>query len=664
MLRGLLGVATLLAACVLIAFPAQRANGAPGAATLSLVSQSEWVVPATPGQSATFDLTLRASGALRSTTLSLSVYPHLSSRSQLAQVAKYGPSGLPLSHVSSVPFASLTSQKNPDVATWPLSVMSSGGPRSGPSISLTCTSQTCGGVYPVEVELTHLSSGETSILTKLTTFLTYASQPSSRPLRVALVMAMTAASGSPAHASSTRLEAYRAVLNNLHLHTDIASTLVVGGGLVDASKSSGAIGQSLLDAFRNLTSIAPSSEVLADSYVPVDPGSLVTGFGESALRRQFASSSTTLTDAHITAKVNAYVTETAISSQGAIDVAQSGRDVLIVPRSDLSSSQYANTTTSGPFTIALSKSVGSTRSIVTLASDEIAKNDFDVSKGGAWSAMRLLADLALTYFERPNTSSTRGIVIEPPATWMPTRSFDQSLFDGLATSPLLSSVTVDQYLSEVSPAGSRRIIGAGAVPPSHSIAAQVASQSARVDAFASALRPGVTAIIALRSDIMGSQDVRLNASGVHQSLLASEHALDEELMKVRFAEHSITLTARTGYIPISIDSTAPYQIDATLRVSGDRFVFRGRHVFALHLDHTSTTVRVDVVARSSGELPLSVTLVTPSGTLVIASSQVSVRSTATSSVGVILTVAALAILLAWWAKTAATRRRRRREDAP
>ena len=65
---------------------------------------------------------------------------------------------------------------------------------------------------------------------------------------------------------------------------------------------------------------------------------------------------------------------------------------------------------------------------------------------------------------------------------------------------------------------------------------------------------------------------------------------------------------------------------------------------------------MEVQARTSGDLPLEVTLTAPKTDvgavpLVIAHGQLTVRSTATSVVGVILTLLAIAVLLAWWVRT-------------
>jgi hypothetical protein len=54
-----------------------------------------------------------------------------------------------------------------------------------------------------------------------------------------------------------------------------------------------------------------------------------------------------------------------------------------------------------------------------------------------------------------------------------------------------------------------------------------------------------------------------------------------------------------------------------------------------------------VQSRTSGSFPLRVTVRTPSGA-VLSQSRISVRSTATSGVGVVLSVGAGAFLFLWW----------------
>jgi len=71
-------------------------------------------------------------------------------------------------------------------------------------------------------------------------------------------------------------------------------------------------------------------------------------------------------------------------------------------------------------------------------------------------------------------------------------------------------------------------------------------------------------------------------------------------------------------------------------------------------------VQVVVRARTTGDLPLTFTLTSAGGELVIAHGRLTVRSTATSIVGIVLTAVAAVVLLGWWARTWSRGRRRRR----
>ena len=80
----------------------------------------------------------------------------------------------------------------------------------------------------------------------------------------------------------------------------------------------------------------------------------------------------------------------------------------------------------------------------------------------------------------------------------------------------------------------------------------------------------------------------------------------------------------------------------------------------MSIDHQTNSTRIDVLARTSGDLPLELTLRTPNGVLVIARGRLTVRSTATSVVGIALTALAVLVLAAWWARTWRRARRERR----
>jgi hypothetical protein len=119
-------------------------------------------------------------------------------------------------------------------------------------------------------------------------------------------------------------------------------------------------------------------------------------------------------------------------------------------------------------------------------------------------------------------------------------------------------------------------------------------------------------------------------------------------------------------------STAPYPVTASLTLTSDKLLFpNGTTQWSQTTTllpavsgaaHTNV-VPVPVRARAPGVFTVDIVMHSPAGRLELASGQVSVRSTATSVVGIVLSVGALAVLAVWWVRTSLRRRRQRRLDA-
>ena len=80
----------------------------------------------------------------------------------------------------------------------------------------------------------------------------------------------------------------------------------------------------------------------------------------------------------------------------------------------------------------------------------------------------------------------------------------------------------------------------------------------------------------------------------------------------------------------------------------------------LDLVRRNETARFAVQTRASGAFPLLVTLQSPDGSLIVSHTQITVRSTAASGVGLLLSGAAGLFLLIWWGRHALHGRRARR----
>ena len=140
-----------------------------------------------------------------------------------------------------------------------------------------------------------------------------------------------------------------------------------------------------------------------------------------------------------------------------------------------------------------------------------------------------------------------------------------------------------------------------------------------------------------------------------------DRQIDRQLALVKLpSRHTITLTARTGEIPVTIDNGADHAIHVVVQVESDKLVFPAGSSRRIDLSpHRSTTERFRVRARATGAFPLRVSVGSPDGKLVLHPSHLTVRSTAASGVGVVLSAAAGFVLLSWWARQLVRGRRAR-----
>ena len=109
-------------------------------------------------------------------------------------------------------------------------------------------------------------------------------------------------------------------------------------------------------------------------------------------------------------------------------------------------------------------------------------------------------------------------------------------------------------------------------------------------------------------------------------------AVDAQLGQVAVeANQSVTLTASSGKIPVTMVSEAPYAMVGTLELSSDKLLFpNGLTTYSKAetlLPHRSNVFYVLVRARASGAFRMDVTFRAPGSPLHVATGEVSVRST-------------------------------------
>ncbi len=123
---------------------------------------------------------------------------------------------------------------------------------------------------------------------------------------------------------------------------------------------------------------------------------------------------------------------------------------------------------------------------------------------------------------------------------------------------------------------------------------------------------------------------------------------------------TITLTARTGSVPLTLRNDSGIPLHVLVTLDSERLEFPDGEVLDLVLTEEVTRVDVAVNTRTSGSFPLRIDVQSPDGLLELAATRVTIRSTAVSGVGIILSVGALVILVLWWLRDWRSGRRDRR----
>jgi hypothetical protein len=132
---------------------------------------------------------------------------------------------------------------------------------------------------------------------------------------------------------------------------------------------------------------------------------------------------------------------------------------------------------------------------------------------------------------------------------------------------------------------------------------------------------------------------------------------------------TVTLTSNTNEVPYLITNGSTTSINVSLHLSSTKLEFPGSPTkgvldlvnVTLPPGLTQRSVRVKTLARAT--FPMTIEVRSPDGRRLLAHSELKVRSTALSGIGIALTIGAAAVLVLWWVRQTSRRRRERRNLA-
>jgi hypothetical protein len=663
-------------------------------APLTMLSQTPWVTPGKP-----FDLQLEAAGTsvpAAQLGVSVAVYSCLSSVSAFDQSvsSSSGPSGTPISSTRSpLPVSGLPAITDGGFdLSMPVVV---GGaqsltPSSGYTVDLTSAGQQCGlypsGVYPVRVQLVNTSSKQ--VIAGITTHLVYTDAGAdTQKLRFAVVlpvqMAMSASSTptsaqllahpqaaleQPSPAATTGVTGMVATLAD-PAHSTVPVTLEASPQAVSDLDDSGH--QSTVAQLAALAS-GPSVQFASTPFAPVDASSLVDAGLSSELARQVSRGTqvldTTVTHPAVTTgtpDLGAWITNNPLDADTLTQLESDGYSRLILPTNGVSSSP-TNGSTAEPFQLAPAR--GSPLTALTSNAD-LASRFTGTPGDPVLAAHQLIAELAQIYYEKPNDATPRGVATVAPTGWSANQAFVNALLGALANNPIIEPVTTTDLLNTLSTTTCRngcKLISANS--GSGLPVAAIRAQRHRIDSFFSAA-PTAHQLSAPLGDLVLAGESELLRPAQQSAVLHNTGlAVDAQLEQLVVAgDQTITLTSQQGTLPIDIVSSAPFPMNASLTVTSDKLLFPNGSTQwtkpgSLPLHSGTNIIDVPVTARTSGVFTVAIVLHSPTGGLELSNGQLTVRSTATSVVGIALSLGAVVVLLVWWIRTSRKRRALRRGD--
>jgi hypothetical protein len=530
----------------------------------------------------------------------------------------------------------------------------------------------CGGVYPLQVSLVDILTGQPVTVDSFTTYLIVV--PSKIAPQERLRFSFVVPVGAPvALAPAGRPTVSSETISRIETIAHAEASWPEAPLTVDV------YGQSLLALARSpdhaklVDTLASERGTIVDGpFSAVNPTRLIRAGLEDDLADQFDRGNKVFAKVlHVSASSRVYIATSPIGVHGLEALAADGISRIVVPESNLQSLPSAGPaamqwpyTLSAPFRIQ-----GST--VKGLQADPGLAAHLNGSGNSALRAQQLLADLAELYFDSPDYQQPRGVALVAPQSWAPDAVFLSATLRGLASSPIVTTVPIGRLFQTV-PRGLCQqppsvVTGCSAavrsiLNPTLSADGSITSgqvQAARGQlAELSSIIPGDTATINNLDDaILLAETAGIDPS-IRQAYLSAPLAMMDRLGSELSLPpgRTVTVTSSSARFPIAITSGSRTPLQVILAVSGANLTSSTDMKVVLKRGTTSFIVRVGT--RTSGDSNLQLQLLSPTGRLELAHAQFTIRSTAISGVAIALTAGAGAFLLFWWFRSASRRRRR------
>ena len=652
-LAAALGVAVLAAVALAPAAGAQPVP-APAKGRMTFVAQTPWV---STGGDFLFRVHVDKPTGASNLEFDLTLFPAVATRSEFGQTLSDQMSDSALVALQPVLLSSLRLESNGDVVlTVPIRDPSL--PRDPARVLLPPRD----GVYPLRAELRDRLTG--ALVDKLVTHLLYTPEVHTTPkLGMALVLPVHA--GPALQPDGTRqLPGGDALTATAFAVDGLRNTPFT---LAPTPETVAALAASTDPKARTLLSsikaAAGEHPVLTSPYVPSNLAGLMASGLDGEVASQMGRGAATLTDAlsaHVDGRT--WLAEEALDPNFVDTLAGRGYDRFITGDDLLAPVPEQRLTLTRPFVLS-----GRQTRVQAVTADAGLAAHFDNQGNQSLQAYQMLADLAVVYLDRPGDDQKRGVAAIAPRGWQPNRQFLDVLTTGLALSPIVEPISLDTLFTAVpnarDDAGNLLLRKAATIsaPNLAEVATELRTARRQLDSLGSVLGSGNTTSSVIEERLLLAESADLKTKRQRDAYVESaDRLVTDQLDQIHMPEgRSITLTARTGEIPVTFQNNTGKPVRVVVRIESDKLDFPRGTSQSLELTRLNTTERFPVVARTSGAFPIRITLESPDGNLVVGRGRITVRSTAASGASLVVALGAATFLAVWWGRNAMKGRRAR-----
>lgn len=645
MIRRTVVAAGLLSAALLIALPVpSSAQRAPSDATPTLTLVDQPIAVAADGD---FSVLLDVDDAPTATQIAIDIYDAVRPDEGVGAEpdgdpeATFGPLELPPANGSATRTTGFTIQLFRD-----------GQPNPDPAWGTEIDEP---GVYPVRVRLRDADGNVLKVLMTSLIRLPEADQQVPQTKAALLVGIHRGPPEDPEARTATDtadqslLDDLEPVLETLDERPDLPATFsVTPDTLARIAGDEGAAGD-LADLRAQL---APEGRDLLDApYVDVDAASLVSAGLDDNLTLQRDFGRRTLSDLLEEPAVGTWQLRNRADEDTLAQLRTRGITRTLLPSDALG----AGAGTLAP--VELPSGAGTTRAVAVSPSYVLGLDPVD---DPVLAAHRLLGRLASTGAGPTGTPSVVVTVDPALASAASLRIVADALLVG---TPFFTATDVPSVL-EAQPAPAGAVMTTPSLPLLGAYPSIYRQAQSSVDSYQSMVggRSELIDPFELTLAVSASQDLPLEQR--REDAGSVTDALQEPFSAITIPEKdTVTIGADNAKFPLPVESSldAPVKVVIELEAN-DRVEFPQNRIEET-LEPGSTVVTIPVKTRAAGDTPIRITVRTPDDGVILAESQYTIRSTAVSGVGIVLTVGAALFLAVWWGRNWRRTRTDRRAEA-